>query len=103
MRKIKNVMSEKSVKFIDNIYSPEEATEILISLINDKIKFLNLQIFSKSERFGTDTSHLENRIKYLELEKENLMKQIEKAEMDGKNLSIQCEIQIEFIGTADIL
>ena len=94
-------MSDYNLKLIDSTYSPEEAKEVLSSLISDKIKFLNLQIFSKSERFGEDTSHLENRIKYLDSEKEKLFKLIEQAKVDGRDLSIRCDIQVESIHVAD--
>ena len=96
-------MSNYNLKLIDNTYSPEDAKEVLSSLISDKIKFLNLQIFSKSERFGEDTAHLENRVKYLEEERERLFKLIERATEDGKHLSIHCDIQVESIRTADMV
>lgn len=88
-------MSKHEFKLIDNTYSGEDAKEVLSSLINDKIKFLNLQIFSKAERFGENTEHLEKRVNDLQREREELFKLIEKVAKEGKSLSIQCDIQVE--------
>lgn len=95
-------MASYDLKLIDNTYSAEDAKEVLSSLINDKIKFLNLQIFSNGERFGEDTEHLENRVKSLQAEREKLFTLIEQAAKDGKSLSIHCDVQVKTSNTADI-
>lgn len=88
-------MKSHNLKLIDSTYSAQDAKEVLISLVNDKIKFLHLQILSQGERFGCDTSHLEERAKALLIEKEQLMQLLSKLNDDGCEVEIKCDVAIK--------
>lgn len=66
-------MENHQIKLIDSTYAVSDAQEVLIALLNDKIKFLNQQIFSITERFGSNTAHLKHRVEELAAEREKLL------------------------------
>jgi hypothetical protein len=88
-------MKEHHVTLIDSTYPMEDAKEMLLSLLRDKIKFLNLHIFSLKERFGSDTSHYERRITELKAEKEKLVSLFESYENGDFDVEIDCQIDIK--------
>lgn len=68
----------ENFKLIDgNNYSAEEAKEILMAIISDKVKFHKNKIFSHEERFGKQHEHSEIRIKELEETRAAVLKLIE--------------------------
>lgn len=85
---------ERSIKLIDSSYPLEHAKEVLSSLLNDKIKFLNHQIFSNEVRFGSDTAHLVQRVKDLQKEKESLHEMLCAVENGQCVVDINCDINI---------
>lgn len=76
-------------------YPVEEGREVLLSLISDKINFLERTIFSLEERFGSDTSHLVSRVKELRAERESLKTFLASLEDKNMMLSIHCPVTIE--------
>jgi len=88
-------MNNHEIKLIDNSYSKDEAKDLLLALINDKIKFLQMKIFSLQERMGADTHHLEKRVAELKEEKNQL--QIKLKELGEKNyvVDIDCYVQLK--------
>ena len=53
-------------KLVDGVYNLQEVKEIVLTLLDDKIKFHQLKDFSDSERLGkTDDSHSKKRLKDL--------------------------------------
>lgn len=95
-------MEDYGFKLIDSTYSADDAKEVLISLVNDKIKFLNRQIFSLEERFGSDTQHLKNRVKIIQEEKAKLLTLLEQYSSEGTLLSIQCDVRMETVVPAEL-
>ena len=67
------VMQQHSIKLIDSTYPAKHAKEVILTLLNDKIRFLSVQILSMEERFGEDTEHMRRRITELECEKRELI------------------------------
>ncbi|GEM_PF-1887603 len=92
-----DVMEQEQVKLIDSCYPAQKAREVIISLLNEKIKFLNHQIFSNQERSGNVTSHLEQRVKELKAEKERLQQSLEKLEQTNHMVEINCDINIRVL------
>ncbi|NJM78691.1 MAG: hypothetical protein HC854_01925 [Flavobacterium sp.] len=76
-------------KLVKGQFSPAEARNILFTLINDKIKFHQLDLFSKTERNKTNNIHSKERIKELELSRDNLESFLE--ELEDKNLKISID------------
>ncbi len=88
-------MKDHQIKLIDNKYNQEEARDLLMALINDKIKFLQLKIFSIHERFGTDTTHLEKRIAELKEEKNQLLLKLGKLKDKACIIDIDCSVNLK--------
>lgn len=88
-------MTKHQIKLIDNTYSLEEGKELLMALINDKIKFLNLKVFSLTERFGSDTSKYEQRIVELREEKNQLQLKLKALENSDNMVEIDCHIHLK--------
>ena len=68
-----DIMTEFDFKLINSTYDTEDAKRVLLSLITDKIRSIQATIFSETERFGSDVSHLRSRIEELKQERENLI------------------------------
>lgn len=92
-------MSNKSnFKLIDGTFSPEEAKTILSTLINNKIDYHNLQIFSDGERFGEEvTAKTTQRIAELKQDLESLHSQVEQAKASNKKFTIKSSIAIDLV------
>ena len=65
-----------------------------MEMIQNKIAYHNLQIFSLRERFGADSSFSQNRIKELEEIRESLQKTLRQAEELGLAVDIDCPINV---------
>ncbi len=97
-----NRIMQHDFKLIDTTYKVEDAKDVLLSLIDDKIKFLGMQVFSLSERFGTDTIHLEKRMVALKKERENLIKIFAEQNNPENKVEIDCSVKLK-IGTKEIV
>ena len=80
---------------IDNTYSAEEARQVLLCLINDKIKFLDMQILSLQERFGRDTTHMEERVSELLRDRARINEVLQAAIAGQATLEIKSVVNIE--------
>ncbi len=97
-----NRIMQHDFKLIDTTYKVKDAKEVLLSLLDDKIKFLGMQVFSLSERFGTDTIHLEKRMAALKKERENLIKLFSEQTNPENTVEIDCSVKLK-IGTKEIV
>ena len=88
-------MKKYQFKLIDSTYAPQHARTVLLSLIEDKIKFLNHQIFSISERFGSNTEHLENRIRELREERSRLIDLLNGYREQADLIEISCSVDMK--------
>jgi hypothetical protein len=88
-------MKNHKIKLIDNTYSKEEAKDLLLALLNDKIKFLQMKIFSLQERMGADTHHLEKRVDELKEEKTQLLSKIKELGEKEYAVDIDCHVYLK--------
>lgn len=85
---------KKEFSLIEGIFSPEEAKEVLTTLINDKIRFHDHKIFSHEERFGkVDAESIARKVQ-LQKTKENLLKYLQESVEQGAKLRIHSNIHI---------
>lgn len=85
---------KKEFNLIEGSFSVDEAKEILTTLINDKIKFHDLKIFSQEERFGKADPENAARKKQLIQTKEEVMKYLDQLTTSDKKLRIHSNIHI---------
>ncbi|MBI1286199.1 MAG: hypothetical protein GC178_01330 [Flavobacteriales bacterium] len=86
-------MQTQQIELINGTFSPQDAKEIVLTVLEDKIRFHNIKVISGFER-GTDTSASTHRIAELK-ESCRFMHQVtEKAEKDRAELRIQATISI---------
>lgn len=84
-------------KLIDGTFSAEDATKILLDIINNKINYHHLHVFSVKERFNGDASHSEKRIKELTQIGKSIRKTLDAAEKKGLRVEIHGPIEIKVI------
>ena len=97
-------MNENKHQFnlINSTYSVETAKEVLTSLINDKIRFLNVQILSAHERYGDNAAHLAKRVEELEQDRNRLIKTLSQAEQENAEIEINSSVNFTIKQTADL-
>lgn len=86
---------QQKFKIVEGVYTPSETAEVLFTLINDKIRFHNLQITELTERFSGDTSRSERRIKELQASKEQIKEMILTARDLGQTIEIHGTIELK--------
>lgn len=88
----------QSINLIDGLFSPSDAADILITMIEKKINFHKLQMLQIFEGNHEDPCNYDNsRLSELKLEKERLEDIIKNARQNGKKMNIQARINIEMI------
>jgi len=81
-------------QLIDGTFAPEDASKILLEIVNNKINYHNLQIFSIRETSQGDTEHSEKRIEALLKTANAIRKELATAQINGYKVKIQCPIEI---------
>jgi hypothetical protein len=84
-------------KLVNGVFSAEEAQKIIMSLINSKIDFHNLNAFSDFIRHNSAADDSKSRIEELIQTREDIIKLIQEAEKKGKKLSIKSNISVALI------
>lgn len=89
-----------SYSLVRGTFSAEEAREVLLSLIEDKITFHRRHLWSRRERFGevADPSRCE-RIEQLLSTKRLVTEAVNQAAAAGYCLEIHCDIQLRMRDT----
>lgn len=87
-------MKKHQIKLIDNVYPVEDARDVLLSLINDKIRFLNVKLLARQE-FGADSSVLESRIAQLKQEQKELLNTLKACPEGSCTIEINCDIRLK--------
>ncbi|MCB1847788.1 MAG: hypothetical protein KDI04_10515 [Halieaceae bacterium] len=94
-------MTDKTGKqqycLIDGVFLPEEARQVLMTLIHDKISFHQRNDWSRRERLGDTDPPGTSRIDQLMATREVLKALLVDAEGLGMNLLINCEIDISLV------
>lgn len=86
--------NESQHKLIEGVFAPNEAKNLLNSLIDNKISFHSLEDFSNQIRFNKDTNHSKKRIEELNKMKTLIDKVINQAEIGNHILEIECLVKI---------
>lgn len=81
---------------INSIYTAEDAKEVLVSLINNKISSLQQLSFGIHEREGRNSEHIKKRIDELRTMRTELIDKIKGIE-DGSNLKVSAQIELEVV------
>ncbi len=76
-------------KLVQGSFTPEEATKVLLSLLQNKISFHNREALSTQIRFGGDVTRSERRIKELKEIGESLTAFLTEAGHHEKTLLIE--------------
>ena len=85
---------EYQFKLIEGQFAPSEAGKVLFSLINSKINYHNLEIFSNQIRFDEENPHSKIRIKSLSDAAEYIKELIKEGSLKDMYLKIDGAIQI---------
>ena len=86
---------EHQFKLVDGQFAPSEAGKVLFALINSKINFHNLEIFSHQIRFNEENPHSKTRIKSLLDVSESIKALVLEALSKDMELKIDSVIRIE--------
>ncbi|MDB2448737.1 hypothetical protein N9W78_00395 [bacterium] len=81
-------------QLITGDFEADEAQEILLSLIDNKIGFHERKDFSLQERFGETEPSVLNRLDQLRQTKKELSELLQAAVAENQRLSIHCTIDI---------
>jgi len=85
---------KKNYCLISGSFSPDAARQVLMSLINYKINFHQLNDWSRRERFGEDNPAALKRVEELSQAREDIAHLLEEAAAMGLKLSIKSNIEI---------
>ncbi|PWL40195.1 hypothetical protein DKG77_05060 [Flagellimonas aquimarina] len=84
----------ESFLLIEGNFAPADAAEVLLSLLNDKIKFHTVQLLNLKDTNKIDSLNSENRINYLKQAKGRMTEIILDAQSQGEQLKIHSTIEI---------
>lgn len=91
-------MADKSGKqsycLIDGTFLPDEARQVLMTLIHDKISFHHRNDWSRRERLGDTDPPGTQRVDQLMATRDELRTMLADAEASGMQLVIKCDICI---------
>lgn len=90
-------MDKYQFKLIEGNFSSQDAKTVLMSVINSKINFHNLNAFSEFVKNNEDCEISKRRISVLTSSLEDINKLLEESERNGKRLKINGDITIEII------
>lgn len=84
----------ETIDLIKGTFTPDEAREIILQLLIDKINFHNLKNWSSHERFGKPDAASEQRLKYLDESRKSVEMFISQAISERKNIAINSSIEM---------
>lgn len=79
---------------IDGVFSADDARNVLMTLINNKIQFHEQDSWSRKERFGDSHAAGSRRVDELLQTRADLATLIDEAGALGERLSINCTIEV---------
>ena len=91
---MKDEVEARRFRLISGVFYPDEASQLLMTLIEDKISFHQRNNWSRRERFGEADAASAGRISELRQTKTDLAALVEEAEAAGMTLSISGNIDI---------
>ncbi len=90
-----NTTVTKKYSLIDGTFNVADAKEVLLALIDNKIRYHQQRIFSHEERFGKPCQFSEERIIQLRQTRSEIVELLKQYEEQGKDLQIHSDIQID--------
>ena len=78
----------RQYKLLEGTFSPDEARQILLSLVKSKIDFHNMAKLSNEERFGSDVAQSERRLAELRQLHETLRTACQSAADTGRGVQL---------------
>ena len=89
-------MNQNEIVLLDGIFSPGEATHLLYSFLDFKIRYHQMEIFSAQElSSAADVSHNHQRLHELMQARKQLRQILDQAEKKDRQLSLKSVVQIE--------
>lgn len=85
------------IQLINGEFNPEDAQRILLSLINSKIQYHQVEIFSLEERFGIEATQSKDRIEELKLSVRDIQEIIKEATEAGMKLKVTSTVDIQLV------
>lgn len=86
----------KPTKLISGTFTPDDAREILLEMVNCKINFHNIKVLRSLVSYNQPDSVSEERIQELKQAKEELLAIIQKAKDENIDLHIESLIHISY-------
>ncbi len=90
-------MENNSIKLIEGTFEPHDAAKVLFPLINSKINYHNLELFSAEIRSGGTIENSKKRIEYLKNTVQELNDFIKNAAKENYVFEINCDINIKIV------
>lgn len=88
----------QKIQLVKGVFTPSEASNVIINLINEKINFHKLQRFQIWENnHNSKTDHIDQRIKQLEKEKEIATDFINHCEDSGLHLKVNGILELTVV------
>jgi len=97
LQPVKPMTKENNQHFqlISGIFAPSDAKQVLLDLVNSKIRYHEIQLHSEQERFGHEPDHSASRLSELKDLHESMKRFFASAEESGARLRVNGWIEIE--------
>lgn len=86
---------KKQVKLLESTFNTAEAREVLLTLLDDKIRFHSNRIFGQEERMGVTPQDSVERIKQLRDTRQEIERIMNECKDQNCEIRIQSDINIE--------
>lgn len=95
-------MENADIPLISGTFECDDARDLLLGLINQKIQYHHLKNFSMQERFGIVEAKSESRIQELSKARLHISEHLLLAQSLGCKVSVNATISIQLLTTASI-
>ncbi|WP_396591466.1 hypothetical protein [Allomuricauda sp. R78024] len=90
----KGAVDAFNVRLVEGLFEPAESAEVLLSLLNYKIKFHTVQSLNLKETQNSDPEQSQKRIEALKKAKKEVTELVVKARNKGQKLEIHSTVEI---------
>ncbi len=87
-------MNNLEIKLIEGTFSPTEARKLLLTLINTKINYHNIELLSENVKFGIENINARSRVEYLKIANDQVVELAQKAITENLTFEIKGNITI---------
>ena len=95
MLKRNTMNTNENVTLINGVFTPDEAKEVLLTLLNHKINFHRMRNFSAEERFGKPDAISTKRLEELYQSRTQVLNLLDEAASAGYKLEIESLVNIK--------